>query len=573
MSRRHGSRRASPPPSNGTNPSRLVASKGRVLHELRIENLLLIERAELRLARGLNAITGETGAGKTILAHSLDLLMGGKARPQIVRPGAEEAYVEGAFELPPGLLEDPELADLRERLPEGSDEIVLGRRIGSSGRTSAFVQGRSATAADLRALGSRLLGFYGQHEHRRLALGSAQLEVLDGFAGGDQLELRARYRAAHAEVLALDAELGELRDREGSSERELDLHRYELAEIEAAAPDPQEERELEAERERLRHAERLRDAAGGALAAISGVGDGGDADGARGLLGAGEAQLASASGVDGGLDELGEKVSAITVELDDVTSALRAYLDGLDGEPGRLDEVEDRLHALDRLKRKHGGSLEAVLAHADGCRLAIDRLENADRGRRLRRRALAGDARAHQPGARRRGGHPGVRRDRRRDRGEDRAGGGGEAQTHRLRAAGDLHHPSPAGGGAGRVELQDREARGRGPGTGDRRASRRRGAGRRDRPDARRRGSGRGGGAARARAARGRLSLPCQATRIRGLRAREARAPGPLRAFFASAGWVAANGRRFGARPGFRGGGPWPRGGLKRGIRDGLTSS
>ena len=365
-----------------------------MLHELRIENLLLIERAELRLARGLNAITGETGAGKTILAHSLDLLMGGRARLQIVRPGAEEAYVEGAFELPPGLLEDPELADLRERLPEGSDEIVLGRRIGSSGRTSAFVQGRSATAADLRALGSRLLGFYGQHEHRRLALGSAQLEVLDGFAGGDQLELRARYRAAHAEVLALDAELGELRDREGSSERELDLHRYELAEIEAAAPDPQEERELEAERERLRHAERLRDAAGGALAAISGVGDGGDADGARGLLGAGEAQLASASGVDGGLDELGEKVSAITVELDDVTSALRAYLDGLDGEPGRLDEVEDRLHALDRLKRKHGGSLEAVLAHADGCRLAIDRLENADRAALDVERRLAGAAEA-----------------------------------------------------------------------------------------------------------------------------------------------------------------------------------
>src|SRR4051794_23403054 len=118
-----------------------------MLLELRIENLLLIERAELRLGPGLNAITGETGAGKTILAHSLDLLMGGKAKPQIVRPGASEAYVEGVFELPAGLLADPELAQIAERLPEESEELVIGRRVSASGRTSAFLDGRSASAA------------------------------------------------------------------------------------------------------------------------------------------------------------------------------------------------------------------------------------------------------------------------------------------------------------------------------------------------------------------------------------------------------------------------------------------
>src|SRR5689334_21508213 len=133
-----------------------------MLLELRIENLLVIERAELRLEPGLNAITGETGAGKTVLAHSLDLLLGGRARPQIVRPGAPESYVEGVFAVPNGLWDDPELAELRDRLPEdGADEVVLGRRIGASWRTSAFVAGRSATAADLQALGSRLLTFYG----------------------------------------------------------------------------------------------------------------------------------------------------------------------------------------------------------------------------------------------------------------------------------------------------------------------------------------------------------------------------------------------------------------------------
>src|ERR671931_608252 len=104
-----------------------------MLIELRIENLLLIERAELRLGAGLNAITGETGAGKTILAHSFDLLMGGKAKPQIVRPGASEAYVEGVFELPAGLLDDPELGEIGERLPEDATEIAVGRRVSASG--------------------------------------------------------------------------------------------------------------------------------------------------------------------------------------------------------------------------------------------------------------------------------------------------------------------------------------------------------------------------------------------------------------------------------------------------------
>src|SRR5947208_5769842 len=167
-----------------------------MLRELRIENLLLIEKAELRLGEGLNAITGETGAGKTVLAHSLDLLMGGKARPQIVRPGAEEAWVEGVFDLPAGLLGEPEMAEIAERLPEGAEEIVLGRRVSANGRTSAFLAGRAASAADLKVLGGRLLAFYGQHEHRKLTISSAQLDVLDGFRGPAQLELRERYREA-----------------------------------------------------------------------------------------------------------------------------------------------------------------------------------------------------------------------------------------------------------------------------------------------------------------------------------------------------------------------------------------
>lgn len=347
-----------------------------MLRELRIENLLLIERAELRFGEGLSAITGETGAGKTVLAHSLDLLMGGKARPQIVRPGADEAWVEGVFDLPGSLLDEPEMAELAERLPEETEEVVLGRRVSASGRTSAFVAGRAASAGDLKLLGGRLLAFYGQHEHRKLTIASAQMEVLDGFVGEKHLQLRQHYREAHRQCTSLAMELAELRERDGSRERDLDLFRYELSEIEEVAPDPAEEAELSAERERLRHVEGLREAAAGAHASVAGAEE--DGGGGAAALAQAEAQLQGIAGVDTGLDAIGERVSALAAELGDVASELRSYLERIDADPARLAVVEERLEALDRLRRKHGGSVESVLAHAERCRAEIARLEGAE---------------------------------------------------------------------------------------------------------------------------------------------------------------------------------------------------
>ncbi|HEX3737996.1 MAG TPA: DNA repair protein RecN [Solirubrobacterales bacterium] len=366
-----------------------------MLRELRIENLLLIERAELRLGAGLNAITGETGAGKTVLAHSLDLLMGGKARSGIVRPGAAEAWVEGVFDLPAGLLDDPELGELAERLPADADEVVLGRRVSAGGRTSAFVAGRAATAADLKALGGRLLAFFGQHEHRRLTISSAQTEVLDGFAGPEHLALRDGYRQAHREVGRLAAELAGLREREGSRERDLDLYRYELAEVEEVEPDPEERAALAADRERLRHAEGLAEAAAGAHAALAGADlDGG---GATAALAEAESRLAAASNLDPALDALGERVAALSLELDDVAAELRDYAEAVAADPGGLAAIEERLEAIDRLERKHGGSVEAVLAHAERCRVEIERLEGAEERGAEAAAALA-DAEARRVG-------------------------------------------------------------------------------------------------------------------------------------------------------------------------------
>ncbi len=352
-----------------------------MLRELRIENLLLIERAELRFGAGLNAITGETGAGKTVLAHSLDLLMGGRPRSSVVRPGAEEAWVEGTFEIPDGLREDPELSELSERLPPG-EEVALARRVSAgSGRSSAFIAGRSASAADLRVLGSRLLAFYGQHEHRKLTLTAAQGGILDGFAGSAHLELRAEYRAAHADVVSLTRERDELATREGARERDIDLLRFELGEIEEAAIEAGEQAGLEVERDRLRHVESLQEGAGAALMAIAGGEEGG---GATALLAEAEGSLGRSADVDPALDALMARTVAAGVDLTDLAQDLRTYLDGIEPEPGRLEELETRLEAIDRLTRKHGGSVDAVLSHAEHCRAELDRLERAsERGSEL----------------------------------------------------------------------------------------------------------------------------------------------------------------------------------------------
>src|ERR1700730_10231026 len=193
-----------------------------MLLELSVQNLLLIEEARLQLAGGLNVITGETGAGKTVLASALDLLLGGRARSGIVRPGAAEAYVEGVFELPAGIT--------HEHLPADARELVLARRISADGRTGACPGRLSIAVGELRELAGELLSFYGQHEHRRLMLGAAQLEILDDFGGQEQRSRCAACASAWADVRAAAGRLERLSELAGARERELDLLAFELAE-------------------------------------------------------------------------------------------------------------------------------------------------------------------------------------------------------------------------------------------------------------------------------------------------------------------------------------------------------
>jgi DNA repair protein RecN (Recombination protein N) len=348
-----------------------------VLCELRVENLLLIERAELALAPGLNVLTGETGAGKTVLAHALDLLMGGRSRSGIVRPGAEEAYVEGVFSVPERLR-----AEIAECLPENVrgegvvEELILARRVGADGRTRAYLNGRAAGVGDLRELGGRLISFYGQHEHRKLVLASAQLQMLDEVCGPEHAERLQACAASYRETRRLESELERLRELARARERELELLEHELSEIDSAAPDGEEHQTLLTRRERLRRLESLRSIAGGAAEALAPEASE-VSPGASYLAAGASARLETIAGIDPELDALGERCAALAIEAQDLAAGLRAYCEGIEAEDGSLQAVEERLALLERVMRKHGGTISSVLEHAEGARARREELLDA----------------------------------------------------------------------------------------------------------------------------------------------------------------------------------------------------
>ncbi|MHB8659427.1 MAG: DNA repair protein RecN [Solirubrobacteraceae bacterium] len=341
-----------------------------MLHELRVENLLLMDRAELRLTRGLNVLTGETGAGKTMLAQALDLLLGGRARAGIVRGGAAEAYVEGVFSLPPDVTRGE-----GSPVPDGAEELVLARRVWPDGRTRAYVCGRTATLVDLRELGGRVLAFYGQHEHRKLMLAGAQLDILDAFCGDPLPALRERLAGTYEQARRLESRAEELRRLAGARERDLDLLSFELDEIEAVDPCEQEQESLTRERDRLRHLGVLQASAAAAAQAISP--QDGELPGGAALLGSAASDLERAASVDPGLAPLVARLRAVGYEAEDIGGELRSYLGAIEAPPGRLEEVEERLAQFARLQRKHGASIADVLAHARRCRERRDELQGA----------------------------------------------------------------------------------------------------------------------------------------------------------------------------------------------------
>ena len=314
---------------------------GGVLRRLRIENLVLIRHAELELDAGLNAITGETGAGKTILSGAIGLLLGAKGEASAVGAAGGEAYVEAEFDLP----DEDTLGALAELLPEGEESLVVARRIFADGRTRAYAWGRSAAREDVAAAVESLLAMSGQFEQRRLSRPSYQLAVLDSFAGSAETTLAAR-RAWR--------ELGVARRVHAELTRDATAARSRLDGLEALAADtaglePGAEDELRAERERLRHVTELVAGAAAAVSALAGDEEAGAAD----LVGSAEQAVAPLERLAPELAAAGEALRFAEVSLRETASEIRSFLDSLDAEPGRLEQVEAELDRFAELRRRY----------------------------------------------------------------------------------------------------------------------------------------------------------------------------------------------------------------------------
>jgi DNA repair protein RecN (Recombination protein N) len=343
----------------------------RVLRRLRIENLVLIRDAELELAPGLNAITGETGAGKTILAQAIGLLLGSRGDSALVGAGGEEAYVEAELDLPGGLLEEDGLEALAELRPEDEEGLVLARRVFADGRTRAYAWGRAAPRDDVAGAAERVLAMSGQFEQRRLARASYQLDVLDAFCGEEQLRRRAAGRAAWRELQAARRRHNELQGGAEAAEAR-------LAELRALVEDTlgmeaEDEDALRAERERLRHVTEL--ATGAGLAGEALAPD--EGEGAASLVAVAERAISPLESLAPELQRAGDELRDVELRLRETATELRSFLASLEAEPDRLEQVEAELDRIAEAKRRFRcTSYDELLALAEEAQAELDALED-----------------------------------------------------------------------------------------------------------------------------------------------------------------------------------------------------
>jgi DNA repair protein RecN (Recombination protein N) len=342
-----------------------------MLTELRIRNLAIIESLELHFGPGLIVLTGETGAGKSIILDALEMLLGARADATIIRQGADFTLVEGVFRIDERVRPAIHAILEREGLLEDENYLTLGREVRREGRNIARVNGRSVNLGLLKEVGSYLIDIHGQSEHLSLLNPRAHIQLLDRYADLEK-PLQA-YRQAYRNLQALRQELEELRRMQADAERRTEMLRFQLEEIEAARLKPGEDEELRRERNRLANAEALAESAQQALSLL----DEGlpDAPSALDLLGQAGRLLERLAHLDPSQATLSQNLLTIEETLSDVTRALRTYLENIEFNPRRLEQVEERLDLIQRLTRKYGGSIEAVLKRAGQIREELERIE------------------------------------------------------------------------------------------------------------------------------------------------------------------------------------------------------
>jgi len=316
-----------------------------MLRELHVTDLGIVDDLTVLVGPGLTAITGETGAGKTLLVEAVELLLGGRADASLVRQGATEARVEGRFE-------------------HDGAELVLSRVIPIDGRSRGYVDGRLATVAELAEIGSGLVELHGQHAHQSLFAPAVQRRALDRYAGGAALSALDALRSAREDARAAEQELAALGGDERARARELDLLRFQIEEIDAAElTDPGEDVALEAEEALLADASAHRDALTAAFRALEGP--------------ALDAVGGAVSALDGRapFTELVTRLRAVQAEVADLERELRLASDGITDDPGRIADVRVRRQLLRELRRKYGETLEEVVTYADQSRRRLTELE------------------------------------------------------------------------------------------------------------------------------------------------------------------------------------------------------
>ncbi len=346
-----------------------------MLSLLHIENIAVISQADITFDKGFNVLTGETGAGKSIVIDAIGAIMGERASRDMIRTGAKSARVSALFRDLPAL---PWFEE-QGAGPDENGELLIERAIQGDGKNVCRVNGRPLLVTQLRELGQQLVNIHGQHDGQQLLDEERHLDYLDSF-GGTQEALSA-FAAAYRRVRELRQEVESLQMDDGEKARRMDTLAYQIEELESAGLREGEDEELSQRREVLRNAERLTGAVDGAWQALTG---GEDGEGAAPLLMEAENYLAQGGRYSGELRELSEKAAQLRCDADDLAELVRDLRGTLDFYPGELDELEERLDKLYRLKKKYGGTVAEMLGYLDKCRRELDDIQfSEDRIARL----------------------------------------------------------------------------------------------------------------------------------------------------------------------------------------------
>ncbi|MEU8918735.1 DNA repair protein RecN [Streptomyces nigrescens] len=343
---------------------------------MRIRSLGVIDDAVVELSPGFTAVTGETGAGKTMVVTSLGLLLGGRADPALVRIGAKSAVVEGRISVGPHAPAAVRAEEAGAELDDGA--LLISRTLSAEGRSRAHVGGRSVPVGLLAELADDLVAVHGQTDQQGLLRPARQRQALDRYAGDTVAVPLAKYTAAHRRLRAVATELDELTTQARERSQEADLLRFGLDEIAAAEPQPGEDTELAAEAERLGHAEALASAATVAHAALAGNPEDPEGVDATTLVAGAHRALEAVRSHDQELAGLAERIGEIGILMADVAGELASYADGLDADPLRLAAVEERRAALNHLTRKYGQDIATVLAWAEESAARLSELDGDD---------------------------------------------------------------------------------------------------------------------------------------------------------------------------------------------------